>query len=66
MAILPSLHRLWSAARVTGGKPGVNFLPEIVDQAWSATMVGRPLTNHPPLSQRRPADANVQGCFPSP
>src|SRR3954463_9671337 len=66
MAILPTLHRLWPATRVTGSEPSINFSLEIIDQAWSATMVGRPLSIHPPLRQCRPADANIQGCFPSP
>ena len=66
MATLPRLHRLWSATRVTGGEPGINFVLEIIDQTWSAAMVGWTPFDHAPLRQRRPADANIKGCFPSP
>jgi hypothetical protein len=66
MATLPSLNRWWSATRVTGGEPCVNFVLEVINQARSATMIERTLSDHAPLRQRRPADANIQGCFPSP
>jgi hypothetical protein len=66
MATLPSFHRLWSATRVTSGEPGINFVLEIIDQTWSAAMVGWTPFGDTPLGQRRPADANIKGSFPGP